>query len=252
MIPLSGWSNLKNWGGINIGTFVVNVQISWFDWYWDSYFGAENGGGYSWTPTMVDFSLDYGVYNNDYLSDEECDKRLAELFGGEGAVAAHVTEPATLQSPVAGTNRYTSHFGAQGVFHLYTNAEGSVATVGLYVPQGAVLIAGGEYCNDYEGEGKKRRRIALKKCDKGSIENFFRYRLSGGVEVSFVHVGGTSGGLAGGQRLGNFRGNKNSAGSIQIGTIAGIGGEGAGYNHTHIIVTQNGQRIDPKKVFCKR
>jgi hypothetical protein len=104
------------------------------------------------------------------------------------------------------------------------------------------MVSGGEYYNGGTPE------------EGGKLENYFRFTYSSGplkgVTISFVHVGGTSGGKGGGQRLGRFPGDRNAAGSIRIGNIAGLGGEGYGYNHTHIKVYLNGKLIDPRKVFC--
>jgi len=66
-----------------------------------------------------------------------CDERLAAIFGGPGAVAATVNEPSTLQHPSAGINRF-NHLAGNGTFHLYTNAQGTAASVGLYAPGGFI------------------------------------------------------------------------------------------------------------------
>lgn len=119
-----------------------------------------------------------------------------------------------------------------GVFHLYTNAQGTAATVGLYRPPGGRLVSGGEYDNG------------------GQTENYFRFSYTrgplAGVTLSFVHVGGTHGGDVGGQYLGNFPGEPN-----RIGNIGGPGGQGFGYNHTHVKVFFKGKLTDPRKIFCK-
>jgi hypothetical protein len=168
-----------------------------------------------------------------------CDDKIARVFGGEGAVAATVAEPTTLLS---NTNRNASatfdHMAGGGVFHLYTNAQGTEATVGLYRPPGGRLVSGGEYDNH------------------GSTENYFRFSYTSGpykgVQISFVHVGGTHGGAEEGQYLGNFGGERNSIGSIRFGNIAGPGGESkVGYNHSHIKTYLNGRLTDPRKVYCK-
>lgn len=69
------------------------------------------------------------------LSQEDCDKKITAIFGGPGSVAATVNEPSTLQHPSAGRDRY-DHLAGNGVFHLYTNAQGTEATVGVYTPRG--------------------------------------------------------------------------------------------------------------------
>jgi RHS repeat-associated protein len=172
------------------------------------------------------------------LTEEECNKKIAAIFGGQGAVAATVNEPPGVNiGPGANRNRY-DHLAGQGVFHIYTDAQGSNKTTGLYIPKGGNYVSGGEYDN------------------KGDTENYFRYSYSSGpyrgVSISLVHVGGTHGGDEGGQFLGDFKGETNAAGSERIGNIGGLGGDGNGYNHTHVIVRLNGKRIDPRKVFCKK
>jgi len=176
------------------------------------------------------------------LSQADCDKKIAAIFGGPGAVAATVNEPSTLQHPAAGRDRY-DHLAGNGVFHLYTNAQGTEATTGLYMPPGGRRVSGGEYYNGGSPE------------EGGKLENYFRFSCGRGplqgVTISFVHVGGTSGGEGGGQRLGRFPGQTNAAGSVRIGNIGGLGGDSPGYNHSHIKVYLNGKLTDPRKVFCK-
>jgi hypothetical protein len=36
-----------------------------------------------------------------------------------------------------------------------------------------------------------------------------------------------------------------------VGSIAGPGGDGYGYNHTHINFYLKGRRVDPRSIFCK-
>jgi hypothetical protein len=191
----------------------------------------------SWLPGPLNPSPQQGG-----MSEADCNKKLASIFGGPGAVAATVNEPSTLLHPSAGKDR-SDHLANSGVFHLYTNAQGTEATTGLYMPPGGRLVSGGEYYNGGRPE------------EGGKLENYFRYSYSRGpfkgVTISFVHVGGTSGGEGGGQRLGRFPGQTNAAGSVRIGNIGGLGGDSPGYNHSHIKVYLNGKLTDPRKVFCK-
>jgi hypothetical protein len=48
-----------------------------------------------------------------------CDKKLAGLFGGEGAVADTGRTPSTLQHPTAGMQRFPDHSAEGGVMHLH-------------------------------------------------------------------------------------------------------------------------------------
>ena len=168
-------------------------------------------------------------------TDPQCDARIAAIFGGQGAVAATVDEPPGVN---AGAARYRyDHLAGQGVFHIYTDANGSDKVTGLFIPPGGRLVSGGEYNNH------------------GDTENYFRFSYTSrpykGVQISLLHVGGTHGGEVDGQYLGNFHREKNAMGSVRIGNIAGPGGEGEGYNHTHVKVYFNGRLTDPRKVFCK-
>src|SRR5215204_1603451 len=117
-------------------------------------------------------------------------------------------------------------------------ASGADATVGLYMPPGGVYVGGGAYA---EGEW--------------GWSNEFRFKYTSGplkgLQIQFNHVGGTRGGPAGGARLGRFPGDVNSAGSVRIGNIAGIGGDSPGYRHSHLQFEMGGKRVDPRTIFCK-
>ena len=164
------------------------------------------------------------------LSQADCDKKIANIFGGPGAVAATVNEPGTLQHPSAGINRY-DHLAGNGAFHLYTNAQGTAATVGLYTPAGfRGRPATGTVYN------------APNDPNPGQVNyNYERFNYPGGLSISFVHAGNP----------GVDRSDTNAAGSIRVGNIGGPGGAGSGYNHTHVNVYLNGKRVDPRGIFCK-
>lgn len=162
------------------------------------------------------------------MSQEDCDKKLASIFGGGGAQAASLTEPSTLQHPdprIPGSNR-AGHLANSGAFHLYTNAQGTEATVGLYAPPGWI-------------GGTPQPRYQVDEYT-GDEQLYFSFRYRGGLSINFVHVGGTGANDA----ININRRDRNGAGSIRIGNIAGAGtgGEGRGYNHAHIVVRRNGVR----------
>jgi YD repeat-containing protein len=164
------------------------------------------------------------------LSQADCDKKIAAIFGGPGAVAATVNEPSTLQHPSAGRDRY-DHLAGNGVFHLYTNAQGTEGTVGLYTPSGFIgrPVTGTVYNGPNDPS-------------PGEVNyNYERFTYRGGLQISFVHAGNP----------GVNRNDRNAMGSVRVGNIAGPGGEGAGYNHTHVNVYLNGKRVDPRSIFCK-
>ncbi|HKP37794.1 MAG TPA: RHS repeat-associated core domain-containing protein, partial [Pyrinomonadaceae bacterium] len=163
-----------------------------------------------------------------------CDKKLAGLFGGEGAVADTGWTPSTLQHPTAGMQRFPDHSAEGGVMHLYSNPQGTAPpnSVGLYVPAGFTAAPGG-------------RGTVYNKPNEpnpGQVNyNYSQYRNAAGVTISFVHIGAPVGPA------------RNAAGSTRVGSIAGPGGASAGYNHTHINFYSNlatRTRVDPRKLFC--
>jgi RHS repeat-associated protein len=165
-----------------------------------------------------------------------CDKKLAGLFGGDGAVADTGKTPSTLEHPTAGMQRFPDHSAEGGVMHLYTNAQGTPASVGLYVPQGFTAVPG--------GRGTKYYPNTPGQVNAGQVNyNYAQYRNAAGITISFVHIGAPAGPKT------------NDMGSTLVGSIAGPGGDAEnGYNHTHINFYSNfakGTRVDPRKLFCK-
>ncbi len=119
--------------------------------------------------------------------------------------------------------------------HLYTNAQGTAPpnSVGLYVPAGFSAVPGGRGTVFNPPGGVNPGQVNY---------NYAQYRNGAGVTISFVHIGSPTGPA------------RNTAGSTLVGSIAGPGGEGAGYNHTHINFYSNfatRTRVDPRKLFCK-
>jgi hypothetical protein len=131
--------------------------------------------------------------------------------------------------------RFPDHSAEGGVIHLYTNAQGTAATVGLYVPSDFRPVPGGSGTVYYPNRPGQ--------VNPGQVNyNYSQYRNSAGVTISLVHIGPPSGPRT------------NDAGSTRVGSIAGPGGDGAGYNHTHINFYSNfatRTRVDPRKLFCK-
>jgi hypothetical protein len=165
-------------------------------------------------------------------TDVKCDNKIAAIFGGSGAKAATVYEPPGVNVGPGGERYRYGHLAGSGAFHIYTNAQGSEATVGLYAPP--------------EWIGTPRRRVETDRYT-GEKQSYFSFRYRRGLTLNFVHVGGTDAD----DNLVMDRNDRNGMGSIRIGIIAGPGGEGNGYNHSHITVRVNGVRTDPRKVFCK-
>lgn len=171
------------------------------------------------------------------LSETDCNNKLASIFGGSGAVVSTVNKPPGIHPSLAGDNRI-HHLANNGTLHIYGNGQGTATDVGLYRPPGGRLLGGsGEYAERVGGQIT-------------GYSNVFRFGYSGGLAISFFHVGGTSGGAAGGARLGRYPGQTNAAGSARIGNIGGLGGTGDRYNHSHLQFSVNGRRTDPRKIYC--
>ncbi|MDQ3802535.1 MAG: hypothetical protein M3416_01575 [Acidobacteriota bacterium] len=169
-----------------------------------------------------------------------CDLKLAMIFGGPGSVASTSIEPPGIDPSRAGDNR-VDHLANNGVLHIYGNAQGTATEVGLYRPPDGTFIrkGSGEYEEKYEdGTGT------------GNYSNVFQFKYPGDLVIKFFHVGGTSGGKAGGARLSSYPGQTNAAGSVRIGNIGGLGGEGNRYYHSHLEFRINGKRTDPRKILC--
>jgi len=184
-----------------------------------------------------------------------CDRKIAALFGGDGAEAATVVDIAIVNGQFKGrTSERSDHLYKNGVFHLYTDAKGSDKQVGLFVPKGAKFVP------------PNRKTAGEVQDESGNWNSDFTFRFDTGrykgVTIIFVHVAGTYGGKYGGAYLGKeFINAKNeligaenkTKTSIQIGYIGGLGGksgDGLLYRPCHIVVKKNGVRIDPRKIFC--
>ena len=184
-----------------------------------------------------------------------CDRRIAALFGGEGAEVATVVDIRIQNDQFMGrvTDR-SDHLYKNGVFHLYTDEKGSDKQVALFVPKGAKFVP------------PNRSTAGEVQDESGNWNDDFTFRFDTGkykgITIIFVHVAGTYGGKYGGAYLGKeFINAKNeligaenkTKTSVQIGYIGGLGGksgDGRLYRHCHIVVKRNGARIDPRKVFC--
>jgi hypothetical protein len=175
------------------------------------------------------------------------------------------SEPGTLEDKTyAGKTRPPSHSAAPyypddpnykgdhgGIIHIFANMYGTAADVGLYRPPGGRFAGGGEY---------PENRKAFEAYGVGATlwSNTFRWDYSEGplkeLTIKLNHVGGTHGGHRGGATLGRFPGETNGEGSVRIGSIGGIGGNGPGYVHSHVEFsnTKTGKRVDPRGVFCKQ
>lgn len=127
------------------------------------------------------------------LTDAECDKRLAEIFGGSGAVVGSTRDPLTVGSnpnALAYAQRYglpADRIGERapghgpapynnpnpnspdqgGIIHIYGNAQGTASNTALYAPGGGTV--GPIFTT---ASGNVTRRVSY----------------STGLGISFVHV----------------------------------------------------------------
>ena len=179
-----------------------------------------------------------GYASDSKLSDVDCDKRLARIFGGLGAIVGSTHDPGTLglfsksnppdfraqrppehgPAPYDNPNKNSSNRG--GIIHIYGNAEGTSKDTGLYAPSGGNIGP-------------------IETTSGGNVQR--RVNYSTGLTITFVHV------------IPNGGSDKNSMGSERIGNIGGPDGGSPGYLHTHIVFFSNFKdrvRVDPRKVFC--
>lgn len=202
-----------------------------------------------------------GIENSAYTPGmRACDKKLADLFGGEGAVVMSVYEPIELKRKdgssrsSAGLPRPQPHnavpanelIGSSdrgGIIHIYMNQQGLPNKDGhhtsVYVPAGFKQI--------YEiKSGKQIIRLTL-----GIFNTQYFYKATLKIYAVFAHVETSK--VAG-------IGEKKANGSAKIGNIGGPkGGIAEGeYIHVHIAFYSKffgnhmtGTRVDPRDYFCK-
>lgn len=201
---------------------------------------------------MLQRELDFGYTEAMKI----CDKKLADIFGGEGAVVATVFEPRDLRHADGGLRhvyispRPEAHSAIPrndiknwhergGIIHGYTNAQGLPADVGLYAPKG--------FGRFYEVKDEKGKAVKLVP-GKDNTHHFYSEEKK--LYVNFAHV--KTEGV-------NGIGTKKQNGSIKIGNIGGPGGDGGdGYVHSHLAFYSEyfgnmttGTRVDPRNYFCK-
>jgi hypothetical protein len=185
-----------------------------------------------------------GLASDRRLSDEECDKKLAQIFGGAGAVVGSTRDPLSVGSnanALAYAQKYgfpTDRIGERslghgpapydnpdpksgdrgGIIHIFGNAQGTPSDTPLYAPHGGTVGQIG----------------------KDSLDNLYRRVSYGtGLTITFMHV------IPGG--------GPSRSGSVFLGTIGGLDSGADNYRHSHLIFYSNfakGIRVDPRKVFC--
>jgi RHS repeat-associated protein len=181
-----------------------------------------------------------------------CDKKLAGIFGGPGALVGSDRDPLTVGSnpqamaQAARAGIRTDNFGYRsighgpapypqgtgsdrgGIFHIYPNADATATNAGLYAPSGGSVGAIQEHVN--RRDPSRSWNVMTVTYSRGPYA---------GVSLDFVHVGAGSG-------------SPNEMGSIQIGLIGGLGSiDSRNYIHTHVVTKFKGARVDPRSVFCK-
>lgn len=222
--------------------------------------------GYDWQGMMGENGFanepDFGTRPNDVgrLTQESCDQTIARIFGSTGSVATTKNEPPNVRN---GGRDYSHHLNQLGTAHMYGDEIASTRDAPLFAPPGGTPTAiSGEYPEKDTNRFGSGRSYGVQ-----GYSNHFHFNYARGIPhlgvnyaigIRFFHVGGTIGGNAGGQTLRPTPGNLNSAGSSQLGLIAGLGGEGGPawlndkrlYNHTHIQFYVGKELTDPRKIFC--
>lgn len=181
-----------------------------------------------------------------------CDRKLARIFGGPGAVVGSARDPLTVGSnanALAYAQRYglpTDRIGERlpghgpapydnpdptssdrgGIIHIFGNDNGTATGTGLFTPAGGGV---GRMFTRHAGTENAYTQMNV---------NYNRGRYAG-LTIALVHVS------AG-------RGGPNATGSVRIGNIGGFGSiESRNYIHTHAVFYMNGARVDPRSIFCK-
>ncbi len=186
-----------------------------------------------------------GYASDKKLTAEECDKRLAQIFGGQNAIVGSTKDPLTLahfdnlkksyngnlpamhdgsRSLGHGPAPYPEGFGVDkgGIIHIYAESR-SVSTGPLYAPAGGKVSPIG-----IDSLGNQYRRASY----------------STGLTITFVHTAPSK------------ENDTNELGSVRIGNIGGAGGgpnDSPDYVHSHLVFFSNfakRERVDPRQVFC--
>lgn len=187
-----------------------------------------------------------------------CDRKLAEVFGGEGSVVASVYEPRDLRRAdgsltsilikprpephaVKARNDLKGNHERGGIIHIYANSQGLPGDVALYAPKGFERI--------YKVKDEKGKIVDL---ILGDYNTHYFYSAERKIYITFAHVK---------TKDVNGIGTKKPNGSIKIGNIGGPGGAGEGsgsYVHSHLSFFSEffgnfntGTRVDPRDYFCE-
>ena len=181
-----------------------------------------------------------------------CDRKLAGIFGGPGAVVGSTRDPLTVgRNPqvLAYDQKYglpTDRIGERGlghgpapydnpdptspdrggIIHIFGNDNGTATGTGLYTPAGG---SAGTMFTRHAGTQNAYTQLNV---------NYNRGPYAG-LTIAFVHVSAGSG-------------RPNAMGSVRIGNIGGLGSiDSPNYIHTHAVFYMNGARVDPRTIFCK-
>ena len=213
-------------GGINLYAYVGNNPIGFND-----PLGLCREKASSLAPN--------GLASDRKLTDEECDRKLSEIFGGKAyamvsndikgrgrGADGHTAVPRNDRPIFWYSDGRRYRYDRGGIIHTYTDEKGSARKdIGLFTPIGWVGSPAKYY-------------------DPQSGNSGLRFTYATGLVISFVHVGTDNKNKVPSAPL------RSSTAITRIGYVGGFGGEGEGYYHTHIIFSVNGLRVDPRSVFC--
>jgi hypothetical protein len=113
--------------------------------------------GFLWIDPQNPSSLAPKGYDSYFkLTNEECDRRLARIFGAPGAVVGSTTDPGTLgrfagfdrpngverargHGPEPFDNPDPKSSDRGGIIHVYGNPQGTASNTALYAPSGGTV-----------------------------------------------------------------------------------------------------------------
>jgi hypothetical protein len=202
--------------------------------------------------TIIGARFSHSIPQN--TAGQQCDDRLAGIFGGGGAVFATDHDPSTLLHGMKNRLLDPTESPVNGHAHIFATPTGDgVAGGNLFTPSG--------YSKEERGAGLAHKDTVPE------LQNYHRFTYlpgslrqfgySQGLVISFIHSGPTDSSGRPFAATGT-----NRSGSRLVGTIGNfggvnVGGSDPGYVHTHMRFYGLGRGggmgapMDPRQVFCR-